>query len=171
MAAQNRDDVCGIVLLAGAGRPVLDVIQEQMKPNLSEEAVVQMSAAMDQLKAGETVDPDSLPLVLRGLFHPSIQDFMRSSYTIDPAPLAAKLDLPILVVHLEEDLQVSAKDAELLHAAAQGSELVRINGVNHVLKPVEPGKKEANVASYSDAEMKIDPRVAEAIAEFVKRKR
>jgi hypothetical protein len=57
------------------------------------------------------------------------------------------------------------QDAEVL-AAARQVELVRLEGVNHVLKeaPIERG---ANLATYANPNLPLAPGIAERIAAFM----
>ncbi|HBQ93163.1 MAG TPA: alpha/beta hydrolase, partial [Erythrobacter sp.] len=55
---------------------------------------------------------------LQGLFAPAVQGFLIDLMALDPAALAQQADLPMLIVHGGADLQVTAKDAQMLRAAA-----------------------------------------------------
>lgn len=75
----------------------------------------------------------------------------------------------MLIVQGERDIQVDVADARRLKQAQPRATLVLLPGVNHVLRPVASDDRAANIASYGDASIGIDPRVAAAIAGFVKR--
>ena len=168
LAAQDPTDICGLVLISGAGSPILDVMRGQLARQLPPAMLEQIDAGIASMKAGETFDAETLPAPLRPMFNEDIQRFMISGYALDPAELLPNIDLPIIIVQGEEDIQVAVSEAEKLHAAAPESTLVLLDKVNHALKPVEPGDMTANVAAYGDADLAIDPRVAEMIAGFVK---
>ena len=171
LAAQDPSDLCGLVLISGAGSPILDVMRGQLAKQLPPSMLESVDAGIAAMKAGETFDPETLPAPLRPLFNPDLQRFMISGYTLDPVALLATIDLPVVIVQGEEDIQVAVAEAEKLHAAAPESTLVLLDKVNHALKPVEPGDLAANAATYGNAELAIDPRVAEMIAGFVKAER
>lgn len=167
LAAQDPAGICGLILVSGAGRPILDVMRDQFARQLPPAMLEQVDAAFAEMKAGRLADAAGLPAPLRPLFGEDLQRFMISGYTLDPATLLAGIDLPVLIVQGEEDIQVGVSEAEALHAAAPGSTLVLLDKVNHALKPVEPGDMAANIATYGDTDLAIDPRVASAIAGFV----
>lgn len=167
-AAQNPDGICGLILISGAGRPILDVMEAQFSRQLPPAMMAQASAAIAQLKAGEEVDASALPGPLQPMFTGDIAAFMASSYTIDPADLLPGINVPILIVQGTEDLQVAISEGERMKAVKPEATLITLDGVNHAMKNVPPGNPAANIASYGDAEMKIDPRLAESIASFIK---
>lgn len=167
LAAQDSTDLCGLVLIAGAGRPILDVMRDQFAQQLPPAMMAPIDAAFAEMKAGRLADADTLPAPLRPMFGEDLQRFMISGYTLDPAALLEGITLPILIVQGEEDIQVAVGEAEALHAAAPSSTLLLMDKVNHVLKPVEPGDRAANAATYGRADLAIDPRVAEMIAGFI----
>ena len=167
LTAQTPADICGLILIAGAGRPILDVMRDQFAPRLPPNMLAQVDTAFAKLKAGETVDPATVPAPLAPMFSADLQRFMISGYTLDPATLLGGIDLPVLIIQPGEDLQVKVSEGEALKAAESDATYVLLDGVNHVLKPVPAGDVAANMASYGDAELAIDPRVAEAIADFI----
>jgi fermentation-respiration switch protein FrsA (DUF1100 family) len=86
----------------------------------------------------------------------------------DPAKLAASLALPLLIVQGERDIQVSVADAKALAAAQPEAKLVLVPAMNHVLKDVASDERAANLATYADPSLPVDPALVDAIAEFVK---
>jgi pimeloyl-ACP methyl ester carboxylesterase len=164
-AVKNGDDkICGLVLLSGAGRPAGDVLREQLAKNLPEPLKTRAYDAISELEAGRLVaDP---PSELAALFRPSVQPYLISWLTLDPAKLAAAYDGPIFVGQGTTDIQVSLADAEAIKAAQPRAELVVWDGVNHVLKTA-PAERSANVATYMDPALPLAPGVVEAVAAFV----
>ena len=55
----------------------------------------------------------------------------------------------------------------LLKAAQPKATLTILNGVNHLLKDA-PADRAANLATYADPTLPLSPRVAPAIAGFIK---
>lgn len=86
---------------------------------------------------------------------------------LDPARLAAGITQPLLIVQGEADIQTGIADAQRLAAAAPAAKLVRLPGVNHVLKQAPGTDRAANLATYADPELPLAPGVTEAIAAFV----
>ena len=163
-AIKNTDDkVCGLVLLSGAGRPAGVVLREQLNA-LPEPLKTEAYAAVEELEAGRTVP--NPPASLAALFRPSIQPYLISSLSLDPAKLAAAYDGPLFIGQGTTDLQVTVADAEALKTAQPRAELAIWDGVNHVLK-VAPAERAANIATYMDPALPLAPGVVEAVADFM----
>lgn len=168
VAAQSMESLCGLVLLAAPGRPLGGILQEQFAASLGDPALVQQSgAAIEALERGQRVDAENLDQAIRPLFADDLQGFLISLFSYDPARLIAPLDLPILIVHGQQDLQVPDGDAQRLHRSNPGSELLVIDDVNHLLKSVKIGDRQDNLESYADPDRPISGRVVQAIADFV----
>jgi fermentation-respiration switch protein FrsA (DUF1100 family) len=87
----------------------------------------------------------------------------------DSAALAARVEVPMLIVQGGKDIQVSRADADALHAANSKSELVVAPNMNHVLKDVSGDDRASNLAVYADPSLPVDTAIVDAIASFVKR--
>lgn len=162
--AHEDDKVCGLVLLAGAGRPAGLVLREQLAAGLPEPLKARAYEVLAELEAGRTVaDP---PAELAALFRPSVQPYLISWLTLDPAQLAAAYNGPIFIGQGTTDLQVKVADAEAIKAAQPRATLVVWDGVNHVLKTA-PADRAANVTTYMDPALPLAPGVVEAVAGFV----
>lgn len=167
-AAQQPEDICGFILVATAGRPLGDVLKDQLSANPANATLLeQATAAVDALAAGRRVDAASLPPPLAPLFQPAVQGFLISAFALDPAKLAARVNKPVLIVQGERDLQVGEADARALRTAAPSATLALLPGVNHVLKRVATGDARANVVTYADPNLPLAPGVAETVAKFV----
>lgn len=171
-AADNAQGLCGLVLIASPGRPIGTVLRDQLQANPANAPILpQAEAAIAALEKGEPVDASTLHPGLQPLFAPQIQRFMISLMAQNPAELIQQTDLPVLIVHGAEDLQVAEADvAALEHAritGTPGATVLRLDGVNHVLKVVQPGDRSANLATYADPDAPLAPQIAPAIAEFV----
>lgn len=163
--AAQRSPVDGLVSLAGAGRPIGDVLDEQLSRGLPPDLLGRARSILAELKAGRTVD--SVPPPLLALFRPSVQPYMISWLPIDPAREISRLTIPVLVAHGTTDTQTSVADAERLAKGNPRATLELIDGMNHVLKEVrEPGRQ---VASYSDPALPLHPRLVEVLAAFTAR--
>lgn len=168
-AAEGSDGVCGLVLVSGAGRRLSDVLREQLRaaPQFAPHLDSAM-AAIDRLERGEHVDAAAIPSALMPLFAPPVQDYLIDNFAHDPAELAGRIRVPILVVQGLSDLQVTEADARRLTAGNPRARLVLLPGVNHVLKRVEGDDRAANIATYADPALPLAAGVAEAIVEFVR---
>ena len=168
VAAQAPADICGLVLVAAAGRPLADILREQLKANPANAPLLdQALPAIDKLAAGQHVDTAGMNPALLPLFYPQVQDFVIDEMSYDPAKLLAAYRGPTLVLQGSTDLQVSPADARRLAAARPGVKLVMLDGVNHVLKSA-PLDRGANAATYADPSLPLAPGIADAIAAFVK---
>ena len=169
-AAQDSRGICGVTLVAGAGRPYGEVIRTQLRANPSNAPLLAAGeAAIDQLEAGKRVDGATLPVPLQPLFRDNVQGFLIDAFSYDPAKLAGSVELPMLILQGDKDLQVAVTDAELLKSAQPAATLKLLPGVNHVLKPVPGDDRAANLATYGNADLPIAPVVGDTIAAFVRK--
>jgi uncharacterized protein len=167
MIAAQRTDVAGFISVAGAGRPIYDVISDQLSDQAPplQEACNEIAA---QLRQGKTVE--DVPAALMSLFRPSVQPYMISWFALDPAVEIAKLKMPVLILQGDLDLQTKPIEAEKLISAKKDGTYHLIPGMNHVLKHV--GTDEAsNVAAYSDPDLPLADGLMTSIVAFIKKLR
>ncbi len=160
--AARQADADGVILLSGAGRPIADVIREQLKtgaPHLAEPA----ERIIVELLAGRTVA--DVPASLNMLFRPSAQPYMISWLPVDPSAELARLRVPRLVIHGTTDVQTSVADARRL-AEAESVRLEIIDGMNHVLKRVS-GTPQEQMGSYSDPSLPLVDELMPIIVRFI----
>lgn len=163
--AAQHTDVDSLILLAGAGRPIGEVITEQLKPQVDEAILQQASDIMTKLKNGEEVG--EVNAALQPLFRKSVQGYMASWLALDPQKSIAAVnsDTPILLVSGTHDLQVSEMDAKLLQVAKPEAELVTIDGMNHILKDA-PSDVQLNLATYTNSKLPISYDLIKALTAF-----
>lgn len=163
MVAAQRAHADGFVSLEGAGRPAADILREQLTAGGVPPAMFE--PILDSLAAGKAVA--STPPALASVFRASVQPYMISWFKYDPAAELKKLPYATLVVQGTNDVQVTAKDAELL-AAAPGAKLLTIDGMTHVLK-LGPADKAAQLATvYSNPGIPVAPALVSAIVQYVR---
>lgn len=168
-AAQEVENLCGLVLVAAAGRPLGDVIKSQLRANPANAPFLRAAnAAIDELAAGQRVDVTALPPPLAPLFNLAVQGFLISTFALDPADLAAKARLPVLIVQGGKDIQVSVEDAERLKAANPRAMLIILPNANHVLKDVAGNSPSDNVAAYQAPDLPLSDGMVSGIAAFVR---
>lgn len=168
LAAGDAPDVCGFILVSAAGRPFATIIHEQIHASADNSALFdQADAALARIEAGEHVDVTGMHPALLALFNPAVQDYLIDLTHHDPAALAARTRAPMLIVQGANDIQISEADARALAAARPDATLVVLAGVNHALKQIGDVDRAANVASYADPDLPIDPGVTDAIAGFI----
>jgi pimeloyl-ACP methyl ester carboxylesterase len=167
-AAQKLPDICGLVLVSTAGRPLGEVLRTQLRANPANAPILaQAMAAIGSLEAGKRVDVAGMHPALMPLFAPQVQGFLINALSYDPAKPIAAVAKPVLIVQGRRDMQVGIADAERLKEAAPKAELALLPDVNHVLKTVASDDPRANAATYADPSLPLAPGVAEAIATFV----
>jgi uncharacterized protein len=167
-AANNQQDVCGLILVSAAGRPMGEVIRDQITANPANAPLLgQALPAIDALEAGKHVDTANMPPALLRLFRPQVQGFLISAFSYDPSHLLMDYPKPVLILQGQRDLQVHEADARILKEADPQATLVLLNDVNHVLKSVASDDRRTNIAAYSDASLPLAPGVLVAIDDFL----
>lgn len=163
-AVRSPDDkICGLILLAGAGRPAGVVIREQLAA-APEPLKTQAFDILSELEHGRAVP--EVPAPLLALFRPSVQPYAMSWLPLDPAALIATYTGPVMIGQGANDFQVNMTDAEALKAARPDATLTTFEGVNHMLK-VAPADRAGNMATYSNPALPLAPGVAEAVGGFI----
>lgn len=168
LTASSGKGICGLILIATAGRPMGQVIRDQLRTNAVNAALIgQALPAIDALEAGRHVDVSTLNPALLPLFNSNKQDFLINEFSLDPARLIANYRKPVLIMQGERDIQISVSDGERLKRAAPHARLLLLPNANHVLKIVTSDDWAANTAAYADPHLPLAPGVIEGIAEFM----
>ena len=160
----SKDNADGYVSIAGAGRPIDEILEEQVTkqaPFLKTE----LRKNLDILKSGQTFELENK--MLSSLFRESVQPYLISWIKYNPQLEIKKLQIPVLVINGTKDLQVPESDAKLLHEAYPKSELVIIKNMNHVFKEIKEDSE--NLKSYNDVNLPVMPELIEKIATFTKK--
>ncbi|NTI46554.1 alpha/beta hydrolase [Agrobacterium rhizogenes] len=161
----QKEEVAGVVLLAGAGEPAGKLIGRQLAASgLSSPLKNSSDEILASLERGQHVA--DIPPELAALYRPSVQDYLMSWLPLDPARELAKLSCPILIVQGTYDLQISMDDAKRLAAASPTARLVAVEGMNHVLKSSSPERRE-NLHSYNNPDLPLADPLVPAIANFI----
>jgi uncharacterized protein len=169
MAGQRPDEICGVIALSAAGRPMGVLLREQLNANPANAPILaDAMRAISELESGRTIDVSAMHPALRSLFDPAVQGFLINQMALDPSKLAASLKLPLLIVQGDKDLQVTLTDAQALKAAQPKAQYVLIPGMTHALKHVDSDDVGANYATYANAAQPVDPGMAGAIVKFVR---
>ncbi len=164
MVAAQRIGANVFVSIAGAGRPLQEIILNQVKSQLTPDLLKTTEHILDQLAAGKTVQ--SVPNELNMLLRPSAQPFLISWLRYDPSKEISKLRVPVLIVQGTTDMQVHLTDAKRLAEGNPSAKLLLIDGMNHVFKAV-PNEQDKQVSSYSDPTLPVAPDLISAIGRFV----
>lgn len=164
LLAAQKANVESVVSIAGTGRPIDEVLLEQLKVQLTPALLKESTDALASLKKGQQVK--NVSQELQSLFRPSIQPYMISWLKYNPASELAKVNSRVLIIQGTTDLQVVATDAEALKKAKSDAELVYMDGMNHVLKNA-PADRAKNLATYSDPTLPLHIELLPAIQQFI----
>jgi len=157
-------NIDGYISIAGSGRAIDEILKEQINkqaPMLNEES----NRILAQLKQDKMVK-DVAPM-LQMLYGEQNQPFLMEWMKWNPQTEIAKIKTPVLILNGTKDLQVTEKEAALLHKAQPASEMVIINNMNHVLKNIE--KDADNLPSYNNPDLPVHPELTTSIVAFLKK--
>jgi uncharacterized protein len=168
LQAVNRGaPASGIVMLAGAGRPISVVLREQLSRQLPPEELVRWDSAFARYVRGEDAT-DVLP-GLRSLLLPVNRHFMQSWIKYDPPAEIARVKVPVLIIQGGRDVQVSEADARALKAAHPSADLVVIPAANHLFRAATTSDAMSQRALYTDPTIPIVPELAMTIADWIRK--
>ncbi|MBD1553384.1 alpha/beta hydrolase [Pseudomonas typographi] len=154
-----------VVSVAGSGRPIDQVLTEQLRERLPPPLFARSLALIEALKAGRQAS--DVPEPLQVVFRPSVQPYLISLFHQDPARAFAALRMPALIVQGRNDIQVSVADARALSAAKPDAQLQLIAGMNHVLRIV-PMDLKAQLASYNQPDLPLAGELPASVVAFIK---
>lgn len=170
LCAAQKTPVEGIVSLSGAGYRMDVILNRQLAGQLINAdmgLMVRATAILNSLAAGRHVE--QVPAALQPLFGEHVQPFIISQLRYEPTELARRTAQPLLIVAGGRDIQVSADNAERLHAAAPDSQFVLFPEMTHVLKDSDSTDMMTQIASvYSDSTLSLTEGLSATIAEFLK---
>lgn len=167
LLASQKKKVAGYISVAGAGRPIDVILEEQLqKQPLTDSVKQQIPLIFNQLKEGKEVN--DFPQILAQLFRKSIQPYMISWLKYSPEQEIKKLECPILILQGGCDIQVKVTDANNLHNGNKKSQLDIIPNMSHTLKNAGKDCVDEN-KTYTDGSMPIDPVLVSDIVKFIKK--
>lgn len=164
MTAAQQVEIDAFISLAGAGRPINQVLQEQLSAQLDGDLLTEAEQIIEQLRDGHQVDDISQPL--ESTFRKSVQPFLISWMNYNPVTEISQLSIPMLIINGSTDLQVPVEAAEMLHSKAQDAQLKIIEGMNHVLKPA-PMERSENLKTYNQPNLPLADELKESIKAFL----
>lgn len=166
LASINNPKISALVLIAGLGRPADEVLKQQLSEQPILAAITDVAfSIIDSLKKGETVN--NVPPILNSLFRTSVQPYMISWFAVNPAMEIAKIKNPTLIIQGDKDIQVSVKDAELLHQSAPNSKKIIISNMNHVFKECNTTDIITHISLYNNPNIKNIPQLSSNIINFI----
>jgi pimeloyl-ACP methyl ester carboxylesterase len=159
--AAQRVPVDRLVLLATAARRQGDLLKAQLEKQLKPEVFAAIAKAIDEIMAGQIVDPLPPGLVIP----PSMQPGIASAFTEDPIGPLKRIEAPTLIVGGGRDHQVARLDFVALSAAAPAAKTLWLADMNHVLNDVSD--EADDLAAYSQSERSLDGVLIDQIASFI----
>ncbi|MBA5708276.1 alpha/beta hydrolase [Pseudomonas fulva] len=163
--AAEQAGASAVISLAGSGRPMAEVVREQLAERLPPAQLARGSALLDRLEAGQT--SLDVPAPLRQVFRPSVQPYLITLFRQDPAAAFARLPMPALIVQGRNDVQVDVADAQKLKDAKPDAHLVLIEGMNHMLR-ISPKDMSEQRESYQNPQLPLARELGEQIVTFIR---
>ncbi|WP_395045318.1 alpha/beta hydrolase [Flavobacterium sp.] len=163
MIAANKN-ADAFVSLAGAGRPIDEVLNEQFEknyPKLSKEVKEYLLI----LKSGNTFELKSKDATIASVFRESVQPYLISCIKYNSQAEIKKLSIPVFLINGTKDLQVPQSDAQLLKVAYPKAQINIIENMNHIFKEII--NDDDNLKSYSNPKTPIMPELIDSITKFV----
>ena len=166
VAAQSPpQSLCGLILIATAGRPIGQVLLEQMRAMQDAQTLMpQIEAAVAEIEAGRRFDTSKLAEPLQRMFAESVQPYMIDLFAHDPAAIATSWRGPVLIVQGDADIQVKLVDAGILAKAMPQAKHIVLENMTHVMKTGVPGKP---FATYIDPDYPLHSELASVISDFI----
>jgi len=163
MIAAQKGMVEKYISMAGPGVTMQATLRRQLADQPP--YILSMSLPIiEELEKGKTVD--SVPPLINALFRPSIQPYLISCFKYDPAIEITKVKCPILIIQGTTDIQIPVNEAEILASANSNSQLVIIEGMNHILKEAEAHRL-LNLQTYGDPNLELKQGLIESITRFI----
>lgn len=162
--AAEQAGASAVITLAGSGRPVDQVLREQLAQRLKPDDLARGNALIDRLQAGQT--SLDVPGPLREVFRPSVQPYLISLFRQNPAAAFARLKVPALIVQGRNDVQVEVEDAKRLQTAKPDAELVLVDGMNHMLR-ISPRDISEQRDSYNNPELPLASALGTRVVDFI----
>ena len=166
LVAAQQTKLKGFISLAGAGRPIDQVLREQFMAGGGPDSIKLLANRyLDTLLAGQHIAKPN-PLLF-SIFRPSVQPYMISWLRYDPGKLLQTLRCPVLLVQGDKDIQVQVADALLLQKAKPSARLAVLENMNHIFKIVTSNNPADNIKTYSDPALPIASSLVQEIIKFI----
>jgi len=167
LAANEGAPAKGIALLAGMGRPFTVLLREQLADQLDSATLASYDFAMSHYLDG-TAMPDGIPPSLQALFAPVNRRFVQSEAQIDPVAELRQVPVPVLIVQGATDIQISVRDAELLHQARPDATFLIIPDANHVFKRAPVRGRASQTQQYTDPSLPLVNELVDALVDWIR---
>jgi hypothetical protein len=157
----RRAPVDRLVLLATAARRQGDLLKAQLEKTLAPDMFKPIAKAIDDIMAGQIVDP--LPTGLS--IPPPMQPGIASAFTEDPIVPLKLIEAPTLIAAGGRDRQVARLDFAALAAASPAAKTLWLADMNHVL--VDVADETDDLAAYNQPERPLDSDLVDSVAAFI----
>jgi uncharacterized protein len=157
----RRVPVDRLVLLATAARRQGDLLKAQLEKTLAPEMFQPIAKAIDDIMAGQIVDPPPAGLSIP----PPMQPGIASAFIEDPIVPLKLIEAPTLIVAGGRDRQLARLDFAALAAASPAAKTLWLADMNHVL--VDVADEADDMAAYNQPERALDPDLIDSVAAFI----
>src|SRR5690242_1139787 len=150
-----------LVLLVTSARKQGDLLKAQLGKKLPPQKFEPIARAIDNIMAGQVVDPppEGLPIA------PTMQPSIASAFNEDPIDPLKQIIIPTLIVGGGRDHQLPRLDLVALSAAAPAAKTLWLPDMNHVL--VDVTDDDDDLRSYNDPARPLDPDLIDAVSAFI----
>jgi pimeloyl-ACP methyl ester carboxylesterase len=157
----RRIPVDRLVLLVTSARKQGDLLKAQLDKKLPPNKFEPIAKAIDNIMAGQVVDPppEGLPIP------PAMQPGIASAFTEDPIDPLKQIIIPTLMIGGGRDRQLPRLDLIALSAAAPAAKTLWLPDMNHVL--VDVASDDDDLKSYNDPALPLDPDLVDAVSAFI----
>lgn len=161
--AAQQEKVDGVVTIAGAARPIDEILVEQFERQDTGLAKV-LKEELKKVKEGKesTAENKEIKRLLSG----ENGDFVRSWMKYDPAVEIKKLDTSLYFIYGTSDLQVKPVEINYFGDIIKKDNYKILEEMNHVLK-VSPEDEKENFKRYSFPNYPLHPDLVESIERFI----
>ena len=157
----RRVPVDRLVLLATAARRQGDLLKAQLEKQLSPEMFQPIAKAIDDIMAGQIVDPPPAGLSIP----PPMQPGIASAFIEDPIVPLKLIEVPTLIAAGGRDRQLARLDFAALAAASPAAKTLWLADMNHVL--VDVADEADDLTAYNQPERALDPDLIDSVAAFI----
>jgi pimeloyl-ACP methyl ester carboxylesterase len=165
--AQKYPKLRGMILMAGAARPIDQVSSDQVRFELKREGKSDAEVQEIMKKQQERYD-EMRKAPAEQMFNGISAGYMRDWLARDPAKLLRESSIPALVLQGGRDLQVSVADYDMLKAAIAGkpnNESHLFPNLTHLFSVAPPNQTFEDIRKPAH----VDPQVTATIAEWIKK--
>jgi Lysophospholipase len=164
LLAAQQEGVDGVISIAGAARPIDEVMAEQYG-RIDSSLEKQVRDEIKAIKAGRESVLENEDL--KKAFTEENRRFLRTWLVYDPALEAAKLNIPLYFIYGTSDSQVKPYEIQYFGDMINDKNSKIISQMNHVLKVTPEDDKKEDKKRYSDPSYPLHPELISTIVRFM----